>query len=265
MKGFPVTVRIWCDALLATDMEQLEWLAKDRQARAVINDRFIAWNPIEGREMQTFLISWFIRVVPSLYRVRFLRERCDALLSEDALASAIASTPVQWDLVYYLESQGIRHTNMDNAYVQFYKLATEFGHQSREALECALMYPNISSKGTGVELLVRLARCRRERAQKAAVVVIGLYRKQIGKDVARLIGRQVMAPRTRVDPIWGDLTFGQRLGISMSTCMYILAILLVLCTIVYGTIMLSSPLPQPPFGRGLFEAAWATWEATWDQ
>ena len=242
----PISVRVWCDALLAADKRQLKWLARDRESLAVINDPFVAYNPIEQKEMTMRLATWATASLQYIHkdRIRFLIKHCAIELSEAALTYAVKENPVDWEFVSFLERHGARYTQTYFALKHLDKLRDHFNSYSREALEFAWRYHRIGLIEPDGDL-IWVAYFRMQRARHAAVAVAGM-KKKLNKDVASLIGRYLVAPGMRVDPAWGRPGFVDSVRENKWKTLLIVLCICLLVEICWYALFFVQP-PQLPF------------------
>lgn len=218
-RAAPVTVRVWLDALLAHDTDQMEWLIHDRYARAVVNDSFLAYHHQVKQEVRTTLVPWAVREpAVTLDRVRMLVERAGAQVTEGALISALMQLPphptaAEWEMIRFLQQHGARYTEVIYGCLHLEKLRRTFGQDSVEALEFAWANRELLHVSPHANESIAVARYRIIQARKAALVMVGLNQRRRpqappwGKDVAGLIGRHVLERGARVHSKWGNPGF----------------------------------------------------------
>lgn len=252
----PVTVRVWIDALMAHDTDQMEWLIRDRQARAVVNDSFLAYHPLFHQEVRSNLVAWAVREpAVTLERVRMLVERAGAQVTESALHSALMQLPLhptvaEWEMIRFLQQHGARYTEVFDGCLHLEKLRRTFGEDSVEALEFAWANRELLHVSPHANESIAVARYRIMQARKAALAMTGLNqrrRPQIpwGKDVAGLIGRHVLERGTRVHPKWGNPGFREAMRENKwLTAFAILCLFCFACAV--WMILNSYPVVHPP-------------------
>jgi hypothetical protein len=222
MKGrAPLSARVWCDALLARDRSQLNWLAHhEPDALSVINDEFLAPSRNDASERVEHIVTWAVRQDVELDRIRFLVQHCGSNPRPPALYWAIQQVPTvwtdgDWELVDFLELEcGVR-LDMDRYRLeQYYELLLKRGDKNNPRLwEFLYRYRvPLSLYNMDYDSLrrhINAVHYRVERARGAALILSGLHKRRpdlCSRDVASLLGRTLLAePRLVVSPAWGNV------------------------------------------------------------
>lgn len=205
----PVTLSDWCNALMASTPDQLEWLARDPKARAIVNDSWFS-TTMAGTTQRT-LIEWLVEFEDSidpLPGIRFLVERAGAKPSAGALGLAVVQRPVNWPLVDYLEKHGARHVSGHRA--GFHVDALLHYGMNQRAVQCMWTYRHMVgweslSYSTRLCDLLATVMQRSRQACRVACVVAGLHRRRpdlMSRDVARLIARHLISLPLVVSEQW---------------------------------------------------------------
>lgn len=248
---------------MAHDTDQLEWLARDARALSVINDPFLAYNIIHQQETRTQLLAWAVRerTIP-VVRLQYLVDQCGVQVNEAALVSAVVllsnvPIPADFEVVRFLEARGARHNEITYGCLHLHRLLQCFGPESVEALEFAWENRQLLHVSPDANRIIFKARYRIEQARKAALVVAGLGRRRrqhlpLGKDVAALVGRRMVAPGHRVDPKWGDP--GLREVVRENKWLTASA---VICLIMMACLVWVWMNPVPVAQPGMHSAPWA--------
>lgn len=207
MSKGPLNVRIWCDALWARKLDQLEWLADWDEARDLIQDMF-PMTLEDGRQVPMTVLAYACYHRLELDRIRFLVERVGAVAGELSLLCAMRAVPrdyqrADWATVWYLESRGAEYEDVDYVIEHLKKLILRSSEDDMSpVLDFAWRYMNLLEDIPKWKNLLRLVRYRANRAESAALVVTGMYKRGVyNKDVARLIGNYVLAQQ--MDEKWG--------------------------------------------------------------
>lgn len=182
----------WCNPLLASSGEQLYWLAKNPEARAVINDKFIH----QGGGPVLTPLAFAVSYPCSLDRIRFIVEVVGAIPTECDMVISLALE--KRSVMKYLHSRGARYSGIHNYFNHFIRLPNE-----EEKVAFVLCYPQfwsvqipISMRISGYQSehyrsLIATACHRKDAATDAMVAVLGLRKKMspllANKDVLNMI------------------------------------------------------------------------------
>lgn len=196
-KGSRWTARDWADALVAHDMDQLQWMSNIEQARKVVNDWFV----VNGYESRSPL-EWAVRANVDSERIRFLVERVGAMVTNHALSWACLKK--RWDLTDYFHARGARYQEVETLAYRLQQFIDE-GENEETYLELLYQYRHFWPS-----LTTSIATHREKMARDVATAAMTAIKKRelACKDMYTRIGKMIL--KSKPSRQWGYPSFAAK-------------------------------------------------------